>query len=473
MTADTVSVVVNQAPGITLSSSSVGAGLQYGSLTGSLASAPSTGAKVRIQSSNPAMVLVSADAATPGAEFIDVVPSGQTFRYYVQGVEGSSGSATLTASLGGFAGGSATVTVVQPALDLVNLPALTTTMSADAPFMVRIGTPNPGSTYLGTPQAIRAGGTAVTATVTLANSNPGGVALLATSAGLDQSRTVTIPVGQSQSPGAVASGGVAFHPLAAGTITVTAAIPGFITTANGGNINVTVSSPAITFSSPETTVGAGLQSNTALTGVLGALPSGGTTVRIRSSDPSRVLVSPTATTPGTECVDIAVTTRTSFSYYVQGMEGFIGSATLTASANGFTDATCLVSVVQPALDIVNLAGATNSSASDDPFSVRVGIPNALNAAVIEQPIRAGGFSVTATVSLTNVSPPGAALLKTSSGSDQIRTVIISAGQSRSPSAVATGGVALDPSGSGTVTVTAAIPGFITMSAGSVVVTISP
>jgi hypothetical protein len=106
--------------------------------------------------------------------------------------------------------------------------------------------------------------------------------------------------------------------------------------------------------------------------------------------------------------------------------------------------------------------------------VRVGVPNAQNTAVLEQPIRAGGSAVTATVSLVNLNPAGGARLKTNGGSSETQTVTIGTMQSRSPTAVSAGGVAFDPIASGTVTVTATIPGFITTtSGGNINVTINP
>ncbi|NWG14601.1 MAG: DUF11 domain-containing protein [Acidobacteria bacterium] len=473
LTSDTVSVTVNPTPGITLYDATIGAGLQYGPLSGSLGATPPGGTRVRLQSGDPARVRVSPDASTPGTDYIDVTPSGQRFNYYIQGMEGASGIVTITASAAGFTDGSSSVTVVQPALDIVNLGTSITTLSADAPFAVRVGVPYSGNSYLSTEQAVRAGGTAVTATLTLINSsNPAGVAQLTSSTGSDQTRTVRIDPGQMRSPNTVAAGGVAFDPLNAGTVTVTASIPGFITTTNGGNVSVTVTTPAITFSSSTATVGAGLQYGP-LSGILGGVPPAGTTVRIWSSSPETVLVSPNASTPGAAFIDVTPSGQ-SFSYYVQGMEGVTGNATLTASVAGFSDGTGAVTVVQPGLDIISLATTIQSTASDDPFMVRVGIPNAQNTAVLEQSIRAGGSAVTATVSLVNLNPAGVARLKTSGGSSETQVVTIAAMQARSPTTVSAGGVAFDPIASGTVTVTATIPGFITTtSGGNINVTINP
>jgi hypothetical protein len=85
-------------------------------------------------------------------------------------------------------------------------------------------------------QTIRAGGSGVTATLT---SSAPGVGQLVTAAGPSGTVTVDIAPGQSRSPGTVATGGVAFDPLAAGTTTVRATIPGFLALP-GATIPITV-----------------------------------------------------------------------------------------------------------------------------------------------------------------------------------------------------------------------------------------
>lgn len=77
---------------------------------------------------------------------------------------------------------------------------------------------------------VRAGGLALTTTVTSSNATAG---QLVTTATVDQGVTVQIPSRENRSANTVATGGVAFDPLASGDTTVSATIPGFITTTNG------------------------------------------------------------------------------------------------------------------------------------------------------------------------------------------------------------------------------------------------
>ena len=109
------------------------------------------GVTVHVQSSQPGVLLVSPDAATPGTASIDVVvPNGNSsFGYYVQGVELQTGTVQLTASAPGFTNGTATGTVQQPAFEIQGLTLSTTTFAPDNPFYVQVGLP-----YAGNPVAL-------------------------------------------------------------------------------------------------------------------------------------------------------------------------------------------------------------------------------------------------------------------------------------------------------------------------------
>ena len=458
--------VTVSAPLISISNVTVGAGLQENS-GGSLgAPVPTGGTTIRVTSLDPAVALVSPNATTPGTPFIDVFVSQTltTFNYYVQGVEGTTGTVAITAATPLYTEDTATATVLQPALDVIGVSTSTTTLTADDDFLVRIGIPNGGQQFMSVEQNIRAGGTGVTATVTTSDSAVGQLVTLG-----QQTRTATVNIvpGQSRSPASVLSGGVALDPLGAGTTTVSATIPSFVTLP-GASVTVTISAPVLTISN--VTVGAGLQENTS--GSLGApAPTGGVTIRVTSSDPALALVSPNATTPGTPFIDIFVSqTLSSFNYYVQGVEGVTGTATITASTALFTPDTATTTVLQPALDVIGVSTTTTTLTADDDFLVRVGIPNGGQQFMsVEQVIRAGGTGLTAT--LTS-SAPGVGTLITTAQSGATVTVAIAPLQSRSPSTVPTGGVALDPLTAGTTTISGTIPGVIALPTASVLVTVN-
>jgi hypothetical protein len=240
-----------------------------------------------------------------------------------------------------------------------------------------------------------------------------------------------------------------------------------------------VSAPAITMQNLPVTVGAGLQTyvsgtNNYLGAVLGGSEHSGVTLRIQSSNPAVALVSPNGTTAGTAFFDTFVPNgSTTVYYYVQGVEGTTGTVTITGSAPGFTDGTGTVQVVQSGLEIINLAATIGATAANDPFQVRVGIPNASGTALsLVQSVRVGGGDFLVTVTNSNGQ---AGQLLTLSGGAQSLGVLIREGSSVSATTLATGGIEFDPleTGGGNTTVEATSPGLLTTLAGRVSVTVSP
>jgi hypothetical protein len=235
-TAGSVNVTVS-APELSFyySELTVGAGLMLDNTSNRviLGATHHGGVTVRVRSSNPAIALVAPDGSTAGTEYVDVfVPDGQNYFYFVtQGVEDAVTpvSVGLTASADGFVDGTTTVNVVQPAVRINGLAASTTTSAADDPFLVQVGVPVSGDTNVRV-QRVRFGGSALTAI--LQSSTPA-VGELVTTAFSGAAVDVQIQPGQYSSPSTVATGGVAFTPLGTGLTTVSASIPGFITTTNG------------------------------------------------------------------------------------------------------------------------------------------------------------------------------------------------------------------------------------------------
>ena len=192
-------------------------------------------------------------------------------------------------------------------------------------------------------------------------------------------------------------------------------------------------------------------------------------MRITSSDPSILLVSPNATTAGSASIDVAVANGgTDASYFVQGVPDARGTATVTASVTGFTSTQGNVNVVAPALQIESLPSSISATAASDIFQVRVGIADSFNNTLTQSQAVAAGSSLVATV--TN-SAAGVAQLVTAAGGAQSRAVTIAAGSSASPATVAAGGIEFDPLAAGVTTVVATIPGVVSTAAGSVTVTV--
>src|SRR5207237_498875 len=128
------------------------------------------GVTMHIESSSPAVALVSPNATTAGTGSIDVaVPNGSTdVSFVVQGIENASvpATVTITASASGFTSGTNTATVVQPALQIISLSTSLASTAADDPFQIQIGVANAAQTAVAFTQPLRTGGTPLTVTVT-------------------------------------------------------------------------------------------------------------------------------------------------------------------------------------------------------------------------------------------------------------------------------------------------------------------
>ncbi len=465
----TRSVTVAQ-PAITLNSLfyGVAAGLQEAA-SGGLGATNHGGITLTLTSSNPGVLLLSPNATTPGAASINVsVPNGQSFfSYYVQGVEGQTGSETITATATGFTSGAMAFAVVPAALDLQGLPGTTTTLSADNIVYARVGTADGSNGFLTTVQNVRAGAPGPLV-VTFTSSAPA-VGNLADSAGNGATRMAEIPVGLYYTPTAVSQGGVAFHPLTAGSTTIAATSPG-VTATSTATRSITVSQPAITLNGLFYGVASGLQENTG--GFLGATNHGGVTVTLTSSNPAVLLLSPNSTTPGAASITIPMSNGTnSFGYYVQGVEGQTGTATITASAAGFGDGTTPLTVVQPAFDIQGLPASTTTLSPENAFYARVGTADGQNTFLTTvQNVRAGAPGPL-TVTFTS-SVPAVGVLADLAGSGATRQVQIPVGLYYSPTSVAAGGVAFRPVLAGSTAITGAITGFNPAPASGRTVTVS-
>jgi hypothetical protein len=449
ITQDQVTATVNPPPPISISAMTLASGLQL-SWNSSLGAANHGGITVTIASDDPSLVLVSPDAATPGTASIQIaVPDLQSFHgYFLQAVEGQTGSATVTVSAPGFVDGVATATVVQPGVQIGGIVTTTTTLSPDSPFFVQIGVPNGNG--ISPAMSVRAGSSPITATVT---SNPAAIAELANSSGAQGGTIqVQVPVGQSNSPTSLAAGGIALSPLSAGETTVSASIPGFVTVANGTRL-VNVTQPNIGLGAP--TVASGLQRS--WSGNLAASAHGGVTLTISSDDDQILQVSPDVATPGTTSIQIDIPDgQTFFSFYLQGVEGQTGAPMLTASAPGFGPISVTGTVVQPGVVLSGLAANTTTLTADDAFVAQVGIPSGVGISPVLQ-VRPGG---SLPVTFTSSAPAIAQLVTADGPQGGTVNLTIAAGQLSTPSSIAAGGVALEPLTEGRSDVAVSIPGFV-------------
>jgi hypothetical protein len=390
-------------------------------------------------------VSIGADPAPAGGLTIDVSSADPAVVEVVTPqVTIPEGSFSANATVRGLQVGSAAVTASHPQYSPSTTPVSSSAqlniVPADASF--NEGLPGPSLTV-----RLESNGTPVAAqpalTVALSSGNTACVTVPA---------SVTIPAGLVSATFQPAYGGSAALPCTA-TVTATA------DNLSSDTVAVTVNTRA-GFTNPGTfTIGARLMAATTV--VLGSAQHGGRDVSVRSNDPSRLLVSPDATTPGTPSFVVNLKNGESvLTYYMQGIENTAGPATVTVSAEGFTDMTHEANVSPSAIEIVNLLSPMSAAAgAQTSFYVAAGVPCAGNSAICQyQNVRPGGpdFVVTLTNSddavarLTSDEPAAAG----QSVSKPIRpgvyyTVAIVPGS--------TYGITFEPLGSGTTTVTATGP----------------
>jgi hypothetical protein len=463
-------VTVSQ-PTITVNATTVGSGLQT---TASVSLGASQHGGVTVLLTSPSNnLLLAPDAATAGSRTLNVVVPNNvsSFNYVVQAVEGLTGTTpvTVTATAPGFANGSGTIDLVQGAIDLIGVPATTTTLSPFSFVYTRTGVPNSQTapTFFTAFQAVRAGAPGPL-TVTFNSQTPAIGDLYKVGSPSGASQTATIPSRNFNTPTDTTTGGVALRPILAGNTVISASAPGFLRIPSAAGSAVTISQPGITVN--PATVGSGLQTQGFAT--LGAPNHGGVSVTVRSSNPA-LLVSPNSSTPGSSQIAVNVPNgQTNVSYYIQGLEGQLDTVTaaITVTASGFTTGNGTVDVVLPAFDVVGLPSNTTAGAGDNAFYVRTGTASAQGTFMTAfQTVRAGA-SAALTASASS-DAPAVGTLVTSAGVAPTRTVQIPEQVGNSPTSVATGGVAFRPVAAGTVNITVTIPGFVAVNGGVTAITV--
>lgn len=389
-------------PPITMGGTSVGASMETQAVAALAAAAPAGGVVLTVTSSNPSAILLSTTANAAGSSSIQVtVPAGLGLNglgvpgFYVQAIGSVGTTSTLTASAPGYSKGSGVATVVRSGIVISSASGVgkdfsTTTLS------------QPPTLTLSLAQLDSTG--AVVATGLLRG---GATVDIAVASGTPATGTIT------GSP-AVLSGGnssttVKFQPVAQGTSMISVTTPPGLTPATANHLTATVSQPHISLN--PASVGFGLQVNGA--GSLEApAPSGGLSVTISSSDPSKVILSTdvSGTTAGSGSITVTVPAGMGVNgvgfppFLIQGVASF-GGATLTATASGFASGTATVNST-PSGFILRTSAGTGQPFSTTTLSANTVVTvlaEQLDASfnAIGQGVIAGGVTVSVPVSTHN------------------------------------------------------------------------
>ncbi len=329
------------APAINIGNPVIGNNLvQAGGL--SLGAAPPSNETLTLTSGDPTHFLLSTSPTAIGTASITLQLTGGSLnvpQFYIEGQNFSGTTAitaTLTASASGYANGTATMSLYPTGLTYYfgNGTLNTTTFSAPSTLTVYLVTLNPGTltfyTLSGNPVGPQAPGpisVAVTSTSTSVGTVSGSPASIAVGAYYTQA--------------------VSFVPAAAGTTNLNLATPtGYFTPANIPVQTVaTVTAPAINIGNP--VIGNNLVQAAGLS--LGAAPPSNETLTLTSSDPTHFLLSTSPIVVGTASITLQLTGGSTSvpTFYMEG-QNFSGTAaitaTLTASAPGYTNGTATMSL---------------------------------------------------------------------------------------------------------------------------------
>lgn len=444
------------APTMSLSVTDVGSGLQTGLRSGFLSASAHPGVVVTVSSLDSTLSLVSTGTGTAGASSVDisVAPGSTSFQYVLQALEDTTGTTGIAVSAPFFAPDTAAFNVIQPAVKFAGVQTNIDVADPVDSFYALIGKPAGGNTDIGSNsyQDARAGGPGVPVTFVTSNST---VSRLVAGAASGDTLTLTIPPGSDRTPTTFGAGGIAHDALAEGSTVISASAPGFISVATAFE-TVFITDENLYLLGLPLDVGSGLQTG-ALIARLGFSSHGGVTLRIESSDSTKVRLSTSSGVAGDPFVEQFVPNGTDeLNYFIHGQAGTTGEALITATAAGFPTAIETVDVVVPAVALLSLADSIDVADASDEFIVQIGVPDAGGTA-IATPQRAGSGSP---LDLTVTTSSGAiALLETNADTSDVILLQIPAGESQTQGTVAAGGIALAPVGPGNVTVTPVITGF--------------
>ena len=288
--------------------------------------APDEGLQITLHSTDPTLLRISAAADKPGTASVVIRArpgNYETQEFWLQAL-GSSGKVTYTAEAPGRGSATGEVTLA-PSGIVVRGPyrvAKFPTTTGAIPPKIRFTTARlDASGKFAEEQAA-----ATDLRLEVSNSNP--------SAGRLAETPVQIPAGESTAV-------VLLHPAGEGDATLTVkAPPGFSVPAEEATITASVRRPGIVISE-DLVIGQNLQVGGAL--ALGELaPVGGLTVTLTSADPSRLLISASATEPGSKSVQIKFPAqKMATTYFLQAL-GNSGEVEYTATAPGFRTRTAVV-----------------------------------------------------------------------------------------------------------------------------------
>ena len=311
------------------------------------------------------------------------------------------GSTTVTVTGPNLATGTSVVTVTA-ALDVIETSATLNTAFSSAVITSRL-------TSGGSAFAAPSGGISVSLTAR----NP---------ACVNVPTSVLVPQGQTQVATPLGYGGSAPTPC---TTFVVATVPGFAS----DSMSVTVNpAPSSSFGGVSE-VGSGTTTSISYN-LQTAAPAGGVSVTFTSSDPTRLVLAPDATTTGTGSLTLTIPQGSSgVSVFYSGLEGLTTATTATISAapaQYYTAPTPATVTIRPLGVEASGSTATTTLSADLSWTAWVGPLNAAGTNVTQQALRAGGAAVVVDVA-TGTPSVAVPVVGGTAGSPAQRTIPVGSG----------------------------------------------
>ncbi len=336
------------AAGLVLTNVAVGQNLEAEAVVKLDVEAPSSGLLITLTSGDPSRVLLSPAPDAIGSASISVrVTGGRRVspEFYVQGLT-DSGVVTYTASAAGYGNATGAVTLVRSGIVIagpakLGNPLVTTSRIWPSSITVYSAQLDSSGNFTAV-QQVRGG---LSATVQISSSN--------TAVGTITSSPVVITGGS-------VSARSEFQPLSEGNTTLLVDTPaGFNAPAQFARMNVTVNSPRLAITD-KINLGENLQM--AGTVLLGApAPQGGVAVTLTSDDPSRLLLSGSATVQGSKSITVTIESGASNgSYYLQALADS-GTVSYSANAPKYRSATATIALTPSGILLTGPAGAPDEA----------------------------------------------------------------------------------------------------------------
>jgi hypothetical protein len=356
-------------PGIIMSAATIGKDLQLAYVV-TLQTSQANPTTLTVTSLDPTKLLVSASPTVAGSSSAAIpVPANTTgVLVYVQALQ-SSGTAALKASTPGFADGQANITLGSSGFFLETVDFGTTTLSSDTTISISTGLMD-SSRNLSSRQPLRAGMSSVSVNVASSDTSKGTI--------------TSSPVVFSGNVGNLTT---KFHPIAAGSSTISIDVPaGFTAPSKTQQAIATITAPSLTMNS--LTIGKDLQTSAAA--FLGAnAPQGGVSVTITSQDPTKLLLSTNPAVVGSDHVVVQVTSGSSTPlFYLQALQNS-GTVTLALSAPGFANGSAVVTLASSAFAFTATSLSTTTISTDSLLQIFTYYVDANGTPITAQNLRGG------------------------------------------------------------------------------------